>query len=168
MDLLCFLAGAGETSKTYAADESIDLSCRWTTYRGTIASALKQGNPKGSVFSFTDPAHLKCFHIACKRLGIKAVPYQARRSGASIDAALKYRTRLETKARGRWKADKSVLRCDSNAKIVESVDKLHGSMSAHVEMCKHRLEDLLRGRIEPSAIGPPVIQSSTRPTRRRA
>ncbi|CAK0853878.1 unnamed protein product, partial [Prorocentrum cordatum] len=74
----------------------------------------------------------------------------ARHSGAGIDAALKYRARLEIKARGRSKADKSVLWCDSKAKIVVSVDKLRGSISARVKMCERRLKDFLCVWIEPA------------------
>ncbi|CAK0907840.1 unnamed protein product [Prorocentrum cordatum] len=149
----------GVASKTYATDESIDMSCKWVPYLSSVVAALRTGGPKAKVFNFTCSSYTRQFNIACKKLGLTAVPYQARRSGASIDAAMKYRARAEIKSRGRWKADKSVLRYDSKAKIVESVDKLTGSLASHVRRCELQLGALLCGQIDPSAIAPPVIQS---------
>ncbi|CAK0840736.1 unnamed protein product [Prorocentrum cordatum] len=150
----------GQSSKTYATDESIELSCQWAPFLATVAAALKRGRPKEKVFSIRYSSRTRQFKTVCRRLGLTAVPYQARRSGASIDAARKYRTRAEIKARGRWKADKSVLRYDSKAKIVESVDKLPDSLAPHVRMCELRLWDHLCGQIDPSAIALPDVLSS--------
>ncbi|CAK0901265.1 unnamed protein product [Prorocentrum cordatum] len=150
----------GVASKTYATDESIDLSCKWVPYLSSAVAALRVGGPKSKFFNFTHSSYTHQFKIACKKLGLTAAPYQARHSGASIDAAMKYRTRAEIKSRGRWKADKSVLRYDSKAKIVESVDKLTGSLASHVHRCELQLGALLRGQIDPSATAPPAIQSS--------
>ncbi|CAK0847447.1 unnamed protein product, partial [Prorocentrum cordatum] len=122
----------GQSSKTYATDESIELSCQWAPFLATVATALKRGRPKEKVFSFLYSSCTRQFKTMCRRLGLTAAPYQARRSGASIDAAMKYRTRAEIKARGEWKADKSVLRYDRTAKIVESVDKLPDSLAQEV------------------------------------
>ncbi|CAK0882805.1 unnamed protein product, partial [Prorocentrum cordatum] len=155
-----FRQGRGAASKTYATDESIDLSCRWVPYLTTVVAALRAGDPKAKVFNFKCSSYTRQFKIACKKLGLTAVPYQARHSGASIDAAMKYRTRAEIKSRGRWKAGKSVLRYDSKAKIVESVDKLSASLASHVHRCELQLGPLLCGQIDPSAIAPPVIPSS--------
>ncbi|CAK0839775.1 unnamed protein product, partial [Prorocentrum cordatum] len=150
----------GGASETYATDESIDLSCRWASCTSTLAAALRQGNPRDPTFNCTFAAYLKRFLIARERLGIKAAPYQVRYSSASIDAALEHRARPEIKAHGRWKADMSVLRRDSKAKNVESVDELRESMSTHAKTCECRLEDLWRGRIELSVIAPPVAPKS--------
>ncbi|CAK0886357.1 unnamed protein product [Prorocentrum cordatum] len=157
-----FRQGRGAASKTCATDESIDLSCRWVPYLTTVVAALRAGDPKAKVFNFKYSSYTRQFKIACKKLGLTAVPYQARHSGASIDAAMKYRTRAEIKSRGRWKADKSVLRYDSKANIVESVDKLSASLASHVQRCELQLGPLLCGQIDPSAIAPPVIPSSAR------
>ncbi|CAK0813206.1 unnamed protein product [Prorocentrum cordatum] len=157
-----FRQGRGAASKTCATDESIDLSCRWAPYLTTVVAALRAGDPKAKVFNFKYSSYTRQFKIACKKLGLTAVPYQARHSGASIDAAMKYRTRAEIKSRGRWKAGKSALRYDSKAKIVESVDKLSASLASHVHRCELQLGPLLCGQIDPSAIAPPVIPSSAR------
>ena len=50
-----------------------------------------------------------------------AVPYQARHSGASIDAALSLRTRGEAEARERWASEISVTRFESKARLSHSV-----------------------------------------------
>eukprot|EP00959_Pyramimonas_sp_CCMP1952_P036376 761475-Pyramimonas_sp.AAC.1 len=36
----------GVASKTYATDESIDLSCKWAPYLSSVAAALRTGGPK--------------------------------------------------------------------------------------------------------------------------
>eukprot|EP00959_Pyramimonas_sp_CCMP1952_P208624 4364201-Pyramimonas_sp.AAC.1 len=64
---ICFALGQerGQAS-TCATDESIDLSCH---------------------------AYARQFKLVCKKLGATAVPFQARHSGASIDAAVNCRAR---------------------------------------------------------------------------
>lgn len=86
---------------------------------------------------------------------VPAVPYQARHSGASIDAALGLRSRVEIKARGRWKSDRSVARYESKARIAESVDALPKAMLYHLQACHRHLEELLCQRVEARTHPPP-------------
>ena len=76
------------------------------------------GNATERVFNFNYHDFLVVWSkvIEAARLGDfiqSLVPYMARHSGPSIDAALGTRTRKEIKDRGRWKADRSVFRYDS-------------------------------------------------------
>ena len=96
------------SSKTYAANDTVELYCPW------CATSLSHGNRAERIFSFSYHDFLVVWSrvIEATRLGDiiqPLVPYMARHSGPSIDAALATRTRMEIKDRGRWKSDRSVL-----------------------------------------------------------
>ena len=122
-----------------------------------ICEALRTGGQLERLFPFTYTEFLVEFRRACEKLGVKAVPYQARHSGPSIDAALGLRTREEIRARGRWASAKSVLRYESKARLGESVDRLPTATQGFLRQCEARLEDLFMGRILPSALQPPAV-----------
>jgi hypothetical protein len=114
------------------------------------------------VFSSTYPEMLKEFRTAAKKLQVSAVPYQARHSGASIDAALELRTRTEIKARGRWTMGQktNVARYESKARLAESLDKLPSVLLVHLKQCGHRVEVLLCGRCNPGVLPLPRLKST--------
>ena len=116
---------------------------------------LKNGNPTARLFDFTYSQLLREFRKASRALGVTAVPYQARHSGASLDAALGYRSKAAIKARGRWAKDKSVARYESKAKVVDSPEGINPKTLAYMQKFISRLGELLRGRIEPHNIAPP-------------
>ena len=90
---------------------------------------------------------MKHFRRAAALVKVTAVPYQARHSGASLDAARGLRSRAEIKARGRWASDRSVARYESKARVAESSDCLPKPRLQHLQLCEHRLEELLCGRV---------------------
>ena len=101
-------------SKTCAANDTVELYCPWCESLPLTATALRHGNPMERVFNCSYHDFLVVWGkvIEATRLGDSTqplVPYRARHSGPSIDAALGTRTRKEIKDRGRWKSDRSVL-----------------------------------------------------------
>ena len=81
-------------------------------------------------------------------LGLPAiVPYQARHSGPSIDAARSLRTRAAIKARGRWCSDRSVLRYEQRARLIAGYNKLPVTLQQHLNECERLLPALLLGKI---------------------
>ena len=144
---LVFRSEREDRSKTLATDESLELTCQWAPYFHRICAKLKQGDPDAPLFALTYPDILAEVRRAAATLGIEVVPYQARHSGASIDAALGYRNRSELKARGRWQSDRSVVRYESKARLAESLDVLRPPLRQHLDQCMCRLEDLLLGHV---------------------
>ena len=156
MVLLGFWSERPDRSKTLASDESIELKCQWAPYLDTICSKLKEGSPDEPLFALTYPDILYEVRRAAATVGITVVPYQARHSGASIDAAMGYRTRAELKARGRWQNDRSVVRYESRARLAESLDVLRGPLRRHLDDCVCHLEGLLLGRVAARTLPEPT------------
>ena len=72
---------------------------------------------------------------------MSAVPYQARRSGASIDRAQQVRALEVIQKRGRWSSQKSVKRYEKSGRLNEVWKRLSPAVQAHCELCALRLED---------------------------
>ena len=88
----------------------------------------------------------------CKRLEVKMVPYEARHSGVSIDAALSLRTRRERQERGRWASEKSQLRYERRARLLQSFNRLPATHRAFAQECEKRLEAMLMLGGSPDAL----------------
>ena len=95
------------------------------------------------MFPFSCPQFLKVWGPVTHELGLKAVPYEARHSGPSIDASRGLRTRAEIKARGRWALEKSVTRYEKRARLLQSFNRLGPGMQAYLLECERRLGDML-------------------------
>lgn len=121
------------------------MTCQWAPYFDKICEKLKAGPAEAPLFALTYSEILTEVRRAAATLGIPIVPYQARHSGASIDAAMGFRSRAELKARGRWQSDRSVLRYESKARLAESLDVLRAPLRRHLDECVCRLEGLLLG-----------------------
>ena len=153
--LLLFPEERPERSKVYAANDSIELSVKWAPWLPTICEALSRGNPEELIFQFTYADFMKSFSEALRNLGLpKIVPYQARHSGPSIDAAMGLRNRSEIKARGRWSADKSVLRYEQRARLTQSFNKLPVALQSYLTECEEKLGDLLCGKLSVETVTP--------------
>ena len=99
-----------DRSKTYTANDSIELYCPWLHWFPTTVDVLREGSQEERIFPLTYSFFLTKWRAALKRCQLRMVPYEARHSGPSIDAAGLHRTRSEIQLRGRWAAESSVHR----------------------------------------------------------
>jgi hypothetical protein len=67
------------------------------------------------------------------KIGLKVVPYQIRHSGASWDAAKKFRSLLEIQARGGWRTTTSVLRYEKSGRMLREYARMS---SARRDFCE--------------------------------
>ena len=142
-------------SKVLASDDSLELSCAWMPFLAQTAEVLAQGPKTSLLFNFTYADFLVQWKATGKRLGLTAVPYQARHSGPSIDAARGLRTRIEIKTRGRWSSDKSVLRYEKKARLMQSFNTLSDPLQLHAVACEGKLAALMAGSLSPDCIALP-------------
>ena len=146
--LLLFPEERPERSKVYAANDSIELQAEWAPWLPAVASTLAKGGQKERIFPFSYGEFCSAFRKAVESLQLPTmVPYQARHSGPSIDAARNLRDRASIKARGRWTADKSVLRYEQRARLVASFNKLPHSLQDYSKECEQKLPDLFLGKL---------------------
>ena len=88
---------------------------------------------------------------AGEKLGLKVVPYQLRHSGASWDAAKKYRTLSEIQARGGWRSTTSALRFDKSGKMWREYSKLSVDRRQYCEQVANKLcQYTVEGQAVPS------------------
>ena len=154
--LLLFPEERPSRSKTYAANDTIEMHCEWAPWLEQTAAALADGNPNELVFPFSYPEFVTEVQHSTKKLKVKMVPYEARHSGPSIDAARLCRSRQEIKARGRWAQDRSVLRYEQRARLVRSFNELSAEQQALAERCEEMLEAMILGRCRPEALALPA------------
>ena len=83
------------------------------------------------------------------------MPYQARHSGPSIDAARHLRTRAEIRARGRWASEKSVARYERPARLAESFQELSMGVQEFCQRAEEHFSALIVGRVTPGLIATP-------------
>ena len=86
---------------------------------------------------------------------MRVVPYQARHSGASLDAAGAYRTRRELKQQGRWASDSSVRRYEKRARLTAGYNTLPAATRAYLDRCEALLGDLFCGKAAPDVVASP-------------
>ena len=145
--LLLFPEERSDRSKTFAANDSIAMHCQWATWLPLTAEVLADGPKDEVVFNFTYPEFLVEWEACRKHLGLKMVPYEARHSGPSVDAAKGLRTRTEIKNRGRWASERSVTRYEQRARLVRSYNLLTAAQQARADYCEAHLGDMLLGRV---------------------
>ena len=143
--LLLFPEERQDRSKTFAANDSVEVHCPWLPWFDEITPMLAEGNPDAVVFNFDYPTYLKVWNRCRQTLAITAVPYQGRHSGPSIDAALGVRSRSEIQARGRSKALASVLRYEQRARLLKTFNALPAALQSHCLECERRLQGLFLG-----------------------
>jgi len=107
----------GIPSKTGEFDVTVALDAPHYEHLVPVLRALRALPLGRPVWRFTYPEYNSKFHTACTRVGIRLVPYQARHSGASIDATLKRRPLAEIQRRGSWKTTKSVHRYEKGGRL---------------------------------------------------
>ena len=94
------------------------------------------------VFAFDYPTFCPTFSKACTKLHQRAVPYQMRHTGPSIDRARALRSLLEVQQRGTWIQAKSVLRYDKHAVLARVHRDLPAALQLHGKACEEVLADM--------------------------
>ena len=84
------------------------------------------------------------------------MPYQARHSGPSIDAARHLRTRAEIRARGRWASEKSVARYERPARLAESFQELPTGVQEFCQRAEEHFSALIVWRVTPGLLATPA------------
>ena len=144
--VLLFPEGRPLRSNTYAANDTVELYCPW------CATSLSHGNTTERIFSssYHDFSVGWSRVIEATRLGEivqPLVPYMARHSGPSIDAALATRSRKEIKDRGRWKSDRSVL-----------LHRLPAAYQAYALKCENVLHKVISGSTPINSVQMPPVR----------
>ena len=142
----------GDRSKTYAANDTIEMHCAWCQTLERSCAAVATGDPRELVFPLAYPQALTVLRDSCRVLQLHVVPYQARHSGPSIDAALGTRTRKELKDRGRWKDDRSLRRYEQRARLMKSFNAASPSHRALLQTCERLFDEMFMGRVSPDAV----------------
>ena len=146
--LLAHPAERGVPDKIGEFDHSMLLDSAWLQFISPLLRSLAAQTGQRSVWGFTYWDYLKVFNASAASLGVRAVPYQTRHSGASIDRESRVRTLGEVKQRGGWKADSSVMRYDKHARLRHSELRYPPGLAAHLQTCERQLEAIiLQGKV---------------------
>ena len=156
--LLLFPEEKPQRSKVGTSDNSIFLDQLWVQGLMPALEALRQGCPGPPLWPFTWPHFLREFKASTLELGVKAVPYQLRHSGASIDRASEEKTLQEVMKRGRWSALKSVQRYERATRLAHTYHSYSPALQLYVDRCKEVFVDVVLGRSS-SAPRPPPVKS---------
>ena len=138
------------SSKTLAKDESLVMDPVFMPWWDRVLPTLAKGNPESRVFAFSYEHYIPVFKAAAAEIGLPdLVPYQARHSGASIDAANRHRSLAEIQRRGRWKTLASVQRYEKHAQLGKSAASLSTRQQYVFALALEWLEALVLGRRSP-------------------
>ena len=133
-------------SKTNQADDTVLMdgsTCPWMKF---IYKVLASGDPAEKIFPWKYPFLARTFGAAARSIQVPIVPYQARHSGASIDASRRLRPLLEVQKRGRWQTMKSVTRYEKGGRLAETWKTLTAAQKRHFEVCENNLERIILHR----------------------
>ena len=140
----------GVPSKAGEFDVGVELDQEIWKDLGPLLEGLRQLPAGRSLWRFTYPGFAKAFSQAALDLGLQVVPYQARHSGASIDAATRRRPLHEIKMRGGWRSDKPVARYEKSARLTQTWMAHAPRLRVHLERCSETLVDcILHGVVTP-------------------
>ena len=134
-------------SKVGEADDSMVMDFKYLQWFSPVLRALAQGQKDEMVFNFGYPSFSSALGrcVTAERLP-HIVAYQARHSGASIDAAERSRTLEQIRKRGRWKTAKSVMRYEKAGRLQKTFLQLTGAQQHRAYRAAAGLEDvILRG-----------------------
>ena len=138
------------TTKVGVQDDSIACDCKWTPWLDKVRPFLADGPADSCCWNFTYPDFCRQFRLALKELRMEKqqiVPYQARHSGAAIDQARRLRPLAETKKRGRWASDKSVVRYERHARLGHSARLLTPTQRVTVDFAELHFGELVLGQM---------------------
>ena len=140
-------------SKTLAKDDSLVVDSAWFKLWDKVLPVLSKGAPSSKVWPFSYEHFIPVFKQAAAAIGLPdLVPYQARHSGASVDAAGRHRTLPEIQRRGRWKTLASVQRYERHAQLGKSAASLSDRQVFVFQFALDHLEELILGRLQPEQL----------------
>ena len=144
-----------ERSKTGEADDSIALDSAWLSFLNPVLEIMKTDGPQDeSLWGFDYPLYVKEFRGAARELRLELVPYQARHSGPSIDRSQNLRSHEETRKRGRWRHQKSMVRYEKAARLASTYCQLDAQMRALLELADLHLGAVILGQASPIMLLP--------------
>ena len=109
----------GESTKT-GRDQTVRIDYPHSV---AILRRRRQGQPAAArVFPIAGAVYDKWWRWAAKECGVDRPPHSARHTGASHDLASGYRSQDQVKRRGRWLADKSVIRYAKTGDWISAVE----------------------------------------------
>ena len=146
-------------SKTYAADDSVDMRIPWAPWFNIVCAALKEGELMKLVFPWSFHDFLMEFRRSLRHLSLpRLVPYQMLHSGPAIGLARCYRTGAEVKHRGRWASDSSVNRYAQKARLAVYLEKLPVAVRSFLMDSEQHIESIVCGRMRPTDLCLPPIR----------
>ena len=146
-------------SKTYAADESVDMVIPWAPWFNVVCAALKEREPMELVCPWSFHGFLMEFRRSLRYLSLpRLVPYQMRHSGPVTDLARGYHTKAEVKHRHRWASDSSVNRYALKAQLAMHRKQLPTAVRSFLMDSEQHIESIVCGRLRPTGLGLPPIR----------
>ena len=139
----------GIPSKTGEYDTTIALDAKHYESLTPILERLAELPSDRPLWSFTYPELVGRFYTACAKVGVQLVVYQARHSGASIDATLRRRSLADIQKRGGWRSTKSTNRYEKGGRLAQVWTGLSHSQRAH---CLRREENLTTALVHGRAV----------------
>ena len=96
-------------NKTQTFDDTITVQNQIYPFIGKVQAKLGSGRRREKIFKHTYLDFVRGFWKATLRLGHRrAVPYQCRHRGASIDRTHKHRCMTDGMMKGRWTSESSL------------------------------------------------------------
>jgi len=143
-------AELGIPSKTAEYDESLVLDLARDQWFGSVLRRLKEETHRDDfIFPAKSGVRAEAVKEAGRRLGVDAVPYRFRHSGASIDFSTGARPITGVRHRGRWRSEASVRRYEKGGRITQSWDALSPAVQQYCVASSRILADVLLGRRGP-------------------
>ena len=133
----------GVASKTGEFDGSLTLDSKHLLWMNIVYEDMASRMPEEPLFPFTYPEFVDWFNRALAALKMKAVPYQLRHTGASLDRWLNRRSLAEVKRRGFWKSDRSVARYERASRLNAIAAAYPLEHQRMFDYCEHRLKELI-------------------------
>ena len=136
-----------EPTKTRTYDDSVLLDRPDLKWMNRLWGQLRRHRrPDDLLFAFDQEEFARAVKRSFEAVGadeLGAVAYSLGHGGASWDDLMKYRSLAEVKARGRWRADSSVVRYQKASKVMAALDRLDPQARRHAEFAEENLEQLL-------------------------
>ena len=122
--VILFPEERGRASKTQIFDDSVALDDPKLKQFEPIWRAMHCRGSTKPLWAFSYPEYTAVFAQCAQALGVRAVPYQMRHSGPSIDLADEARSLAEAQRRGRWACSSSMARYARSARLAAEWQKV--------------------------------------------
>ena len=130
-------------SKVGESDDTISMDSPRLRWLAPVFAQIAKRDKEQKAFGMDYAQYLEIFSRAVSRMGLKAVPYQARHSGPSIDRAQGARTQAECQKRGRWRSMKSLQRYEKHGRLNESWRDIGHEAQLFGRQCEAAIEKIV-------------------------